>query len=216
MLRSAVGPALLLLICPIVVNAVAYCAKELGGSLRSLADAAIAEPAGVLEKSFPPPSSASVTFLALLLVLQLLLLQTVPGNKFNGPRTGSGHVPSYTDNGFASFWIMLAVLYLCCTYYKWFPPTIIYDELGAIMTTLNVGALALSFLLYVKGLVSPSTGDSGSSGSVLMDVYWGTELYPRVCDVDLKQLFIARWVRLLASASRHTHTAAAAAAAVAS
>ena len=44
-------------------------------------------------------------------------------------------------------------------------PTLIYDELMPIMTTLNVTALALSGLLYLKGLYMPSTADAGSSGT---------------------------------------------------
>ena len=53
------------------------------------------------------------------------------------------------------------------------PATVVYDELGPIMTTLNAGALLLSLSLYVKGLVAPSTSDSGTTGSLMMDLYWG-------------------------------------------
>lgn len=35
-------------------------------------------------------------------------------------------------------------------------------------------------LLVLKGHYWPSCVDSGSSGSLIMDVYWGVELYPRL------------------------------------
>ena len=130
-----------------------------------------------------------------LLALQLFLLLVVPGARFNGPRAPSGHVPSYSDNGFVAFLITLGVIMWACAAGA-LSPTLIYDELMPMMSLLNGTALAASVLLYVKGLCCPSTADAGSSGSALMDLYWGTELYPRLFGgrIDLKQLLIARCV----------------------
>merc|ERR1712078_7644 len=36
------------------------------------------------------------------------------------------------------------------------------------------------------GLYFPSSSDAGSSGSLIYDYYWGTELYPRVGPLDIK------------------------------
>lgn len=57
------------------------------------------------------------------------------------------------------------------------------------LATLNLFGLALCVFLVPKGLFFPSTGDYGSSGSVVKDFLWGTELYPRVLGLDIK-----RWV----------------------
>lgn len=193
LLRGTIGPALLLVVCPIAVNSIALCVKSMGGSLHALFTAITAgQFGGFLLEAFPFPTAASVVFLGGLLVLQLALLVLVPGEQFSGPRAPSGHVPLYTDNGFQAFFWTLAVLTVAC-WQGLLAPTLIYDELLPIMSTLNAAALAASLLLYAKGLRSPSTADAGSSGSVLMDLYWGTELYPRVFGVDLKQLLIARF-----------------------
>jgi 7-dehydrocholesterol reductase len=189
-LRTSVGPALLMIVCPLAMGAFAHCVRDLDGSLVSLAHAA-REP-DFLYRIFPRPTVRAIAFLGGLLLLQLTLLIAVPGETYNGPRAPSGHVPKYTANGCACFVCTLGVLGGCC----WcgaLRPTLIHDELLPIMSTLNAGALLASFGLYVKGLCSPSTADCGSSGGLLMDVYWGTELYPRVLGVDLKQLLICRF-----------------------
>jgi len=177
--------------------------KELDGSLAGLASAA--SDSAFIHGVFPAPTRRAVGFLGGLLALQLFLLLVVPGCRFQGPRAPSGHVPSYTANGFAAFLCTLGVLGALCARGV-LSPTLIYDELGPIMTTLNGAALAASLLLYVKGLRWPSTADAGSSGSALMDVYWGTELYPRVWGVDLKQLLIARYGIALSTPSVLFHS----------
>jgi len=49
-----------------------------------------------------------------------------------------------------------------------------------------VYSLLLCVLLYLKGRFMPSTTDSGCSGNIIFDYYWGTELYPRIFGVDIK------------------------------
>jgi len=41
--------------------------------------------------------------------------------------------------------------------------------------------------------VAPSPGSHGSSGNIVFDFYWGLELYPRVMNVDLKQITNCRF-----------------------
>jgi 7-dehydrocholesterol reductase len=48
---------------------------------------------------------------------------------------------------------------------------------GEILAALNIVAWALCFALYIKGHVAPSSSDSGSTGNILQDFYWGMELY---------------------------------------
>jgi 7-dehydrocholesterol reductase len=196
-LESTIGPLVLLLLCPTAVNAFAFCVKELDGSLAALLETARDDGAAAfIRRLFPTPTTDALTFLGGLLVLQTLLLIAVPGPRFNGPRAPSGHIPEYHDNALVAFCATLLALGGAC-WHGLLHATLIYDELQPILTTLNAGALLLSAGLCIKGLRSPSTADCGSSGSLIMDLYWGTELYPRVSllgrSVDLKQLFIARF-----------------------
>mmetsp|Transcript_1274 Transcript_1274/g.1857 ORF Transcript_1274/g.1857 Transcript_1274/m.1857 type:complete len:86 (-) Transcript_1274:29-286(-) len=82
----------------------------------------------------------------------------------------------------------------CCvlTQMQLVDPGFIYNHLGEILTQLNISALLLCVFLYFKGLHFPSTQDAGSSGNILMDFYWGTELYPKVAGIDLKTMVICR------------------------
>ena len=45
-----------------------------------------------------------------LAALKLTLLVAVPGEAFAGPRSPTGHVPQYVDNGFRCFFCTLAAL----------------------------------------------------------------------------------------------------------
>ncbi|KAG6394890.1 hypothetical protein SASPL_145481 [Salvia splendens] len=61
-----------------------------------------------------------------------------------------------------------------------FNPTIVYDHLGEIFSALIFGSFVFCIFLYIKGHVAPSSTDSGSSGNLIIDFYWGMELYPRI------------------------------------
>lgn len=51
---------------------------------------------------------------------------------------------------------------------------------------MNVFALVFCALLVLKAKVAPSSSDSGLSGNIVFDYYWGGELYPRVFGWDVK------------------------------
>ena len=199
-MRQVVGPLLLLIACPVGVQMLylSMMNPELDGSLAYVLQHVYNTGLESLVDLFPLPENAeSTTFLIGLFMLQLTLLCLVPGKRFNGPRAPSGHLPEYVDNGFACFWLTLLAGFVLTQVLKVIPATFIYDNLGVLLTQLNVSALVVCLLLYVKGLLWPSTGDAGSSGNVLMDFYWGTELYPRVAGVDLKQMIICRYGMML-------------------
>ena len=168
--------------------------SDLDGSVRNLLSELISRPSETLMQAFPLPSGRATKFLLGLLSLQLILLLVIPGPRFSGPRAPSGHIPQYTDNGFPCFFLTLGALVAVSSIFN-VSPTLIHDELLPLLSALNAGALALSALLCAKGLYRPSTADSGGSGSLILSFYWGTELYPRICNglVDLKVLLIARF-----------------------
>jgi 7-dehydrocholesterol reductase len=145
--------------------------------------------------------SVRPTFLAIQFVAGFaglaLLLDALPGPDAEGPPTGTGHVPIYRDNG----------LYFCiafCSLFAfgslglgWFDFGIVYDQFPGIVATLNIVGLVLALFLTIKGLYFPSTADSGSTGSILVDYFWGTELYPRVWGVDIKRFINCRFAMTL-------------------
>ena len=65
-------------------------------------------------------------------------------------------------------------------------PTIVFDHYGEVLAWLSLYSLFICVLLYLKGRIAPSTEDNGSSGNPIFDYYWGTELYPRIFGIDIK------------------------------
>ncbi|XP_039115811.1 7-dehydrocholesterol reductase-like [Dioscorea cayenensis subsp. rotundata] len=72
------------------------------------------------------------------------------------------------------------ITYLGLWWFGIFNPAIVYDHLGEIYSALVTGSLVFCVFLYIKGHLAPSSSDSGSSGNVIIDFYWGMELYPRI------------------------------------
>nr|KAG5710282.1 hypothetical protein BaRGS_008998 [Batillaria attramentaria] len=135
------------------------------------------------------PSAPIVWIVAGYSVFALIIMRVLPGKTVYGPLTPKGNIPVYKDNGFACFvvtMIVFAVLtYVCKTFFG-VSPTIVYDRFDEVLALLNIFSLVFCLLLYVKGLMAPSSTDSGSSGNIIFDYYWGTELYPRIFGFDVK------------------------------
>ena len=118
--------------------------------------------------------------------VQLLLMRLLPGRRWEGPMTGSGHVPVYKANGVQAFLTTLALFFTAVHVFELFNPAIVYDEWGNIFGGLTFFSFAFCTFLYIKGRYFPSTPDHSLSGNPVWDFYWGTELYPRVFGWDVK------------------------------
>jgi hypothetical protein len=71
---------------------------------------------------------------------------------------------------------------------------VLYDVFGPAIGALNIFGLLFCVFLYVKGMHYPCTQDSGSSNNgFIFDYYWGAELYPRLCGVDVKKFVNCRF-----------------------
>lgn len=116
---------------------------------------------------------------------ELLLQKYLPGKRFEATVTAKGNRPVYTANGLQAYLVTLATL-LVLTYTGTIQPALVYDKFGNILSSMNVFALAFCTLLLIKGHIAPSSTDSGSSGSIITDFYWGMELYPRILGWDVK------------------------------
>lgn len=121
-------------------------------------------------------------------VWALLLMRFLPGKYVKGPITPKGNTPIYKDNGFAHYIVTMSTLFVLTLSLKQFgySPSIVYDRFGDILATLNIFSAIFCVVLYFKGLYAPSTNDCGSSGNIVFDYYWGTELYPRIFGFDVK------------------------------
>jgi len=141
---------------------------------------------------WPAPSASAAAMLLGFAVLQLLLLQLLPGQGFEGPITPSGSRPRYTLNGIPAWLVTHALFFGASLGLGLFPAGIVWDHFGEILATLVLFALLFCGFLYVKGRRWPSSADRSVSGNFLWDYYWGVELHPRLFGVDLKQLINCR------------------------
>jgi 7-dehydrocholesterol reductase len=142
----------------------------------------------VLYDYWPSPWNKNVWIgIATYLIFQILLMKFVPGKRFVGNVTPKGNRPVYTANGLQCYVITLLTAFAIQKYELW-DLALIYDHYGELLSSLNVLSWLLCFTLFVKGRIAPSSSDSGTTGSLLYDFYWGMELYPRIAGVDIKML----------------------------
>ncbi|KAL1416213.1 hypothetical protein MTO96_006472 [Rhipicephalus appendiculatus] len=111
--------------------------------------------------------------------IRALSIQLLDGKAYRGPPTSSGYRPVYRNSGFTYYVLsMLIAGYFLVD--KDLPGYAIYRSIPYLVAVLIIVGFAVSTLLYVKGLTSPSPGEHGSSGNVVFDFFWGLELYPRI------------------------------------
>jgi 7-dehydrocholesterol reductase len=77
--------------------------------------------------------------------------------------------------------------------YGIYDPARVYDMMGHLLGSMNLFAIFFCLFLTVKGLYFPSTKDSGTNGSWIMDYFWGTELYPNILGWDVKEFTNCRF-----------------------
>ena len=185
-------PLLLIATCPNVVLLLWYTAVHCDGSFMKLgaefADKGLFDFLKSLWKGVNIGSPLTTYVLTGYMIFALFLQVCLPGPRVEGPLTPKGNVPVYKDNGFACYVVTMATFCGLSYVLKQYgmSPTIIYDHFDEFLGSLTVYSLILCLLIYVKGLVAPSTTDSGSSGNIIFDYYWGTELYPRIANIDIK------------------------------
>jgi 7-dehydrocholesterol reductase len=133
-------------------------------------------------------SATAWTILGVYIPIQILMMKLLPGKPYMGPVTPMGNVPQYKDNGLLSFILTIGLFLGASLGMEWFPVSILYHHFGELLAALNVFALTFCLMLYFKGRFAPSSTDASTSGNVIFDYYWGTELYPRFWGIDVKML----------------------------
>ena len=196
-MRNALGPLLLMLLCPPFVMLMWYTNTELGGSLGALWNLMIQQ--GVLQttyviwKPYFWGSSTAWIVISCFIVFEHALMRLLPGKTVYGPITPKGNSPVYKANGVLAFLTTMLVFCVATFGLGLFKATILYDNLGYILGALNIFSLIFCGLLYLKGRYFPSSTDASTTNNVLFDYYWGTELYPQILGWQLKKFITCRF-----------------------
>lgn len=196
-MRKTVVPLLLILSCPPLAILMWYINVHLGGSVLELW--ALYKQDGffpTIYQIWRPiffGSTTAWTMIFTFAAFQLAFMKLLPGKIVEGPITPEGNIPLYKSNGVFAFALTLTLFLLATEGLHLFSATIIYDHFGSILGALNLLSFGFCTFLYLKGRIAPSSTDSGSSGNVIFDYYWGMELYPRVLGWDLKMFTNCRF-----------------------
>ena len=186
--RQSLGPLALILVTSVLVLFMWRMQADLDGSVLALFNDVKAHGLGGslgLAWTAIRPTALTWKVLGVFAAFQLFCQRCLPGVLYSGPVTPKGNTPRYCDNGFKAF-VANLVCYYGAVHYGLFEGGILADEAGRMFCALNGVALVFCVFLTVKGLNFPSSSDSGSNGSWIMDFYWGTELYPRILGWDVK------------------------------
>jgi 7-dehydrocholesterol reductase len=188
--RHTIFPLALLLICPIATFLFWYTNVALSGSFNKLwqlmAEQGIFKTIYQICGPYIFGTKEGWTIIGVFAAFELMLMRFLPGKLFYGPITPAGNVPVYKANGVCAYLTTLLAFYLCAFQFELFSPTVIYDNFAGILGALNISSLIFCLLLLIKGHIAPSSTDSGSSGNIIFDYYWGMELYPRILGFDVK------------------------------
>lgn len=196
-LRKTLFPLLLILFTPPMAILMWYTNTTLDGSLLKLWD--VFQRDGVfatLARIWGPiffGTPLAWKMIALFSIVQLLLMKILPGKIVEGPITPKGNIPLYRANGVAAFTFTISLFLLSSYVFKIFSPTIVYDNFGPLIASLNIFSLCFCLFLYFKGRLKPSSTDSGTTGSFIFDYFWGMELYPRIFGWDVKMFTNCRF-----------------------
>jgi len=126
-------------------------------------------------------------YLGAFMLAQIAMMVVLPGGRHEGPESAGGHVPVYTKNGVLSYAISMAG-FVALVSYDLVDGDVVMQLYPFMVVLLNAFALVLCLFMVVKGHTCPSHGgrDSSTSGDPVMDLYWGTELYPELFGLDVK------------------------------
>jgi protein-S-isoprenylcysteine O-methyltransferase Ste14 len=137
----------------------------------------------------PAPTLTSVLLYGGWFLLQVGLQLWAPGNWVKGAPVPDGSRLNYKMNGWFSWWVTLA-LAAALVGLGWISPTILHDQFGPLMTTVNIFTFLLCVYLYYVGK-QQETADR-PTGRPVYDYFMGTALNPRNGSFDWKLFCEAR------------------------
>lgn len=179
--RMTVGPLGLMTLPPTTVIVLIYTILHLKGSGSSLLDKVLNEGAFAAFINMHPSISemaGAMQYVFAFMLVQLVFMPLLPGKIYIGPIAPSGHRPTYKANGVQAF-LATILVWAAGSYLGLFRAGILFEIALPMFAGLNIMSIFVCLGLYLKGLIAPSTPDHGSTGNVVFDYFWGTELYPR-------------------------------------
>merc|ERR1712137_658096 len=192
------GRLVLLVICPMMVQIIAYINTELQGSFVAMIEEFVRD--GflhvIIHRVWGPyffGTSTAWKILGVYAGVEILLMKILPGPIVKGPETIHHNRPVYKDNGFLAFVVSVLLFWVCSVPLDLFSPTILHDNLIALLGAMNASSLLFCLFLYFKGCFFPDTEDVLFRGSFIADYYWGVELYPTILGVQVKQFTNCRF-----------------------
>ena len=172
MSRRTIGPLTLMVGLPPLTYYFWVCLRDHGGTL--------VVPSIELARAVPIATPRALALYGAWLAVQIALQLWAPGRVQAGVPLADGTRLQYQLNGWVSFWVSLA-LAVAAVLAGLVPAGIVFDEFGALLTTVNLVAFALALGLYLQGRRAGST-----TGDPIRDYFIGTTLNPRVGGLDLK------------------------------
>ncbi|CAK9204900.1 unnamed protein product [Sphagnum troendelagicum] len=160
---------------------------------------------------WPLPTLRSAKLLVIFAAFQSILLLFLPGDQYAGPLSPAGNRPYFKKNGFRAYMVTLVVYYLLWKEH-YFNPAVVYECMGEMLSVMIVASYTISIFLYCKAHIHSSSEDWATTGNVLVDFFWGMELYPRLGkNFDIKDFLHCRfgmmaWVILIISCAIKQHT----------
>ncbi len=145
-------------------------------------DGALFFPSNLISR-IPAPTVMAVIIYVCWFLFQAVLQIAAPGKIHEGTVLSDGTRLKYKMNGWFSFWFTFGAIGLAVTL-GWIPATILYDQFGPLLTTVNIFAFLFSLFLYVRGNASRKV--ERRSGNEIYDYFMGTALNPRLGAFDLK------------------------------
>ena len=163
------------------------------GSLAALVDGFREKGAfDYVRDAWPSTSPRAWKFLGAYALFEALLQVYLPGKRFEAMTTANGNVPVYKANGVQSLLVTIGTFFAL-----WKLEVTTPSEVYALFPEMVAGMVWVSVLfcvfLLIKGHVAPTDDDSGSSGNVIDDFWWGMELYPFLGPLNLKQFTNCRF-----------------------
>jgi delta14-sterol reductase len=185
-----VGTVIWTVFLPVVVYYLYFCVRFNGGALLP-SDSIIYAPFGGFWESIVPTGRAVLIY-TVWIVFQALMQALLPGNKVKGRPLADGSRLTYKMNGFASF-ILTFLALVIALWAGWINFDIVYDNFGALISTVTIFSFAFSLFLYFYGYRSGQV--DRVTGNFIHDFFMGVSLNPRVPPVrgfDLKFFCEAR------------------------
>jgi hypothetical protein len=177
------GAIPLMLVLPPLVYWMWFCMVQYQGRME-LPDRAFLQ-------SLPLPTLKAVAIYGAWFAFQALLQIYAPGKWVDGSPLGDGSRLKYKMNGWFSWWATWVVVAILVGS-GLIKGSILYDEFGPLMSTVNLFTFGLCVYLYVKGRTQPDDGKAVVTGNVFYDYFMGTGLNPRDGKFDWKLFCEAR------------------------